>query len=147
MRETSVFLMNTRKRQKLYDLFCRQATKDYGLTRNELDVLLFLANNQGYDTARDIVELRGLTKSHVCKSVDSLIRRGYLRGEQDKRDRRLIHLELTEEAGAAARAGQAAQRRFKEVLYRGLSGEERTAVERISRKMAENVEREIENLK
>ena len=55
MRETSVFLMNTRKRQKLYDLFCRQATKDYGLTRNELDVLLFLANNQGYDTARDIV--------------------------------------------------------------------------------------------
>ena len=40
MRETSVFLMNTRKRQKLYDLFCRQATKDYGLTRNELDVLL-----------------------------------------------------------------------------------------------------------
>lgn len=52
--------------------------QSYQLTRNELDVLLFLSNNPGFDTARDMVEMRGLTKSHVCKSVDALTRRSFL---------------------------------------------------------------------
>ena len=42
----------------------------HGLTRNEIDVLLFLSNNPGYDTARDIVELRMLQKGNVSAAGD-----------------------------------------------------------------------------
>ena len=57
--------------------------RTWGLTRNEIDVILFLSNHPGLDTARDIVALRSLSKSHVCKSVDRLTRRGFLAGAQD----------------------------------------------------------------
>ena len=37
----------------------------HAITRMELDILLFLANNPCFDTATDIVENRFLSKSHV----------------------------------------------------------------------------------
>ena len=40
-----------------------------GLTMREIHVLLFLANNPGYDTARDVAEYRGLAKSQVSQAV------------------------------------------------------------------------------
>ena len=65
--------------------------RTWGLTRNEIDVILFLSNHPGLDTARDIVALRSRSKSHVCKSVDRLTRRGFLAGAQDAQ-LSLIHL-------------------------------------------------------
>lgn len=44
----------------LYSEFVSPVCAKYGLTRIELDILLFLANNTRYDTATDIVEVRFL---------------------------------------------------------------------------------------
>ena len=49
-----------------------------GLTMREMDVILFLTNNPGHDTARDVTELRGLSKSQVSAAVDLLAERGLL---------------------------------------------------------------------
>ena len=43
----------------LYSEFVSPVCAKYGLTRIELDILLFLANNTRYDTATDIVERTG----------------------------------------------------------------------------------------
>ncbi len=40
------------------------------ITRMELDILLFLANNPLFDTASDIVEIRYLSKSQVSLSME-----------------------------------------------------------------------------
>ena len=111
MRNMDLLRLVQRLRHR-YEAGLRPAAQEYGLTRNEIDVLLFLANNPGLDTASDIVSLRGLSKSHVCKSVDDLTRRGYLAGRVDDRDRRRVHLRLLPDAAPAVRAAQAAQRRF-----------------------------------
>ncbi|WP_152333690.1 MarR family transcriptional regulator, partial [Clostridium sp. ATCC 29733] len=50
--------------------------EEWGLSRAEVDVLLFLQNNPGCNTAREVVELRGMAKSGVSKAVDALVRRG-----------------------------------------------------------------------
>ena len=55
--------------KKIYDQSLEPVCKKYQLTRMELDILLFLANNPGYDTAKDIIERRRLTKSHVSMSL------------------------------------------------------------------------------
>ena len=55
--------------QKVYRRFLEPVGEKYDLNRAELDVLLFLANNPSYDTATDIVEYRGLVKSHVSAAV------------------------------------------------------------------------------
>jgi len=46
----------------LYSEFVSPVCAKYGLTRIELDILLFLANNTRYDTASDIVEVVFLVK-------------------------------------------------------------------------------------
>lgn len=46
----------------LYSEFVSPVCAKYGLTRIELDILLFLANNTRYDTATDIVEVRFFSK-------------------------------------------------------------------------------------
>ena len=51
--------------QKGYARLLEPICKKWDLTRNELDVMLFLANNPDYDRAADIVTNRGLAKSHV----------------------------------------------------------------------------------
>lgn len=67
--------------KRLYGQRIQPVCEAYGLTRMEMDILLFLANNPAFDTARDIVERKQFTKSHVSASVAELERRGYLRGE------------------------------------------------------------------
>ena len=71
MRERDMAIQGVRTLKRAYDAALKPVAEAHGLTRNEVDVLLFLANNPGYDTARDIVELRGLTKSHICQSGKS----------------------------------------------------------------------------
>ena len=108
----------------------------HGLTRNEIDVLLFLSNNPGYDTARDIVELRALSKSHVCKSVDSLTRRGFLAGEQAVRAR--AH-GLQSAAGQAVQDAQQAQQDFVLQLYQGMTPEEEQALYQALSRLVKNL--------
>lgn len=47
-----------------------------GLSMREMNVLLFLANNPQYDTARDVTEFRGLSKSQVSQAVELLVAEG-----------------------------------------------------------------------
>ena len=98
--------------------------KAWGLTRNELDVLLFLFNNPDLDRAADIVTHRGMAKSHVSLSVTNLEARGLLTRQADPRDRRTVHLKLSQEAENIAREGRDAQRRFFSRIYRGLTAQE-----------------------
>ena len=74
-----------------------------GLSMREIDVLLFLANHPGQDTARDAVELRGLSKSQVSQAVEVLTGRGLLARRADGEDRRVVHLEITEQGAPLAR--------------------------------------------
>lgn len=128
--------------RQLYNRSLESVCIKFGMTRMELDVLLFLANNPEFDTASDIVELRGLSKSHVSTSVAGLEKRGYLERNHRSGNRRTVHLKLKADAEAAVEAGRLAQRRFFTVAFRGISLEDREAMERSFEKMAENV-REI----
>lgn len=112
------------------------------LTGMEADVLLFLANNPGCDTASDMVTLCQLTKSHVSKAVDHLTEMGYITQQRDQQNRRKVHLLLTEEAKPVVKAGQAAQKRFVDVLTRGLSDEDKAAMKRTLEVMIENAVKE-----
>ena len=52
----------------LYSRCVERVCERHDLTRMELDILLFLANNPLYDTASEIVEIRYLSKSQgICR--------------------------------------------------------------------------------
>ena len=108
------------------------------LTSMELDVLLFLGNNPDCDTASDMVQLRQLTKSHVSKAVERLTALGLVLQQRDEMNRRRIHLKLAEAAEPILRDGREAQKRFVEVLTRGLNDEDKAAADRILTVMMKN---------
>jgi len=112
----------------------------YGLTRMEMDILLFLANNPAFDTARDIVERKQFTKSHVSASVAELEQRGYLRGEFREGNRKTVHLALCPGAVPAVRAGQAAQREVLTAMFMGFTEEERM-------RMGQTISRIVSNIR
>ncbi len=131
--------------QKGYSRLMDPLCQKYNLTRNEMDVLLFLANNPGYDRAIDIVNIRGLSKSHVSLSVSNLEKRGFLTRKEDPTDRRTIHLILTPDSLPITEAGQMAQKRFFSYLHAGVTQEQMDLLVDFARKVNENI-RDIETV-
>ena len=76
----------------------RQTISSYKLSPNEIDILVFLDIQNELDTASDIVEAFEISKSLVCRSVDSLIKRKYIDTFKDDKDKRITHLKLRDEA-------------------------------------------------
>jgi MarR family transcriptional regulator for hemolysin len=95
-----------------------------GITMREVHVLLFLANNPDYDTARDITVLRGISKSQVSQAVDLLAAEGFLTRTPDQTDRRIVHLAISEEGLPLARECQRVQEFCGTQLVRGMTKEE-----------------------
>ena len=81
----------------------------HNITRMELDILLFLANNPCFDTATDIIEVRYLSKSQVSSSIKLLEQRGYLSREYLECNHKTAHLRICREAMDIIHDGQAAQ--------------------------------------
>ena len=125
--------------QKSYAKLLEPLCRKWDLTRNELDVLLFLANNPDFNRAVDIVNNRGLSKSHVSLSVGSLENRGMLYRQEDPADRRTIRLKLTEAAAPIAEEGQRAQERFLSCLHQGVTREQLELMTEFTRKISENI--------
>lgn len=80
-----------------------------GLAQTALDILLFLHNNPGRDTAKDICTYRHLKPALVSLYVENLVQSGYLVRETDAHDRRKCRLKLTAQAIPVAQDGVACQ--------------------------------------
>lgn len=104
------------KLAKIYDQYLNEAAKQYELTRNEKDVLLFLHNNTAMNTASEIVKYRSISKSLVAKSVASLTKKEYLIQQTDLEDSRFTHLVVTAAAKDALAELKEAQTRFFHVV-------------------------------
>lgn len=126
--------------QKNYARQLEPVCRQWKVTGNELTVLLFLSNNPGYDRAADLVERRGMTKSHVSLSVGTLEHRGLLRRRREDRDRRQMHLELTEAGWEIARCGQAVQKQFFSAAFQGITRQELEDWYGILQRMWENMQ-------
>lgn len=132
-------LSNTSLTKRLYREMLRPVMQRYGMTRMELDILLFLANNPAYDTARDIVRLRMLSKSQVSASLETLEQRGYLSARHAAENRKVVHLQLLPPSDAAVADGRDAQAAFLGVLTRGVPQQELKAFERTAARFADNI--------
>lgn len=111
----------------------------HGITRLEADILLFLANNPDYDTAKDIVAVRMIAKSHVSASVETLLTKGLIACAPDAQDKRRIRLRTLPAAAPIIADAQAMQRAFFERLFRGLSEAECAELRRLLLHISKNV--------
>ena len=121
--DTMQLLRFSRRFGKYYDRSFAPLLAE-GLTLGEVHVLLFLANNPGCDTARDVTELRGMSKSQVSQAVELLAAEGFLLRTPDEADRRVVHLSITPAGLPLARECQTIQTACGQRLLAGLSEEQ-----------------------
>lgn len=123
----------------LYSDCIEPVCKKYCLTRMELDILLFLANNPQFTTAAQIVENRRLTKSHVSLAVNTLVKKGYLTKSRFEHNRKTIHLNLCPSADEIIRDGQKAQKSFGSILFRDFTPEDYEQISHLFERINQNV--------
>ena len=138
MRNTTNFLTNFRRTIKLYDTMLKETCGAYHLTMIEANIISFLYNNPGKDTAGDIVELRMLSKGNVSTAVEALIQKHLIEREQDKTDRRRIHLYLLPAAEPITNRISEIREQFSEEILFGFSEEERKQFEVLNDRLWEN---------
>lgn len=89
-----------------------------------VDILMFLANNPGHETAREICRFRGLKPGIVSFHVDRLVQEGYLERGSVLGDRRKTALRCTQKAADVIEEGRQLQRAFAVRLTEGMTAED-----------------------
>ena len=77
----------SRKMIQAYNEIFKPLCHKVKLSQTAIDILLFLANNPEFKTARDIVEIRHIKANLVSMNVDKLVSEGYLERRSVEGDR------------------------------------------------------------
>lgn len=106
-----------------------------------VDILLFLANNPGCETAGAICRMRGLKPAIVSFHIDRLVGEGFLQRQPVPGDRRKTALVLTEKAAPVIEQGRRLQKSFADRLTEGLRAEDLAHFRRCVAAFERNIER------
>lgn len=115
----------TKSLMKLQEKYLESVRTDYELSRIEVIIITFLHNNPSYDTARDIVEFRMLQRGNVSTAIDSLADKGYLTRHPDTKDKRIIHLTLSDKTKPVVHAIEEKQDELISCIFEGFSDDEK----------------------
>ena len=116
----------------------RSVISSYKLSPNEIDLLVALDMGL-YDTAKEIADNFEISKSLVCRSVDSLTKKGYIDTQKDEKDKRVSHLILREEAKPIVDALKENRKKTTEDLLRGIDEEELKIFSKVLDQMKNNM--------
>ena len=116
MMNASQFYALSRQLQNAYAAQMRPLCEETGMAQTAIDILLFLHNNPGCDTARDICTYRQLKPALVSLYVENLVQSGHLRRESVPEDRRKCRLLLTAQALPVVEKGLALQAAFTALI-------------------------------
>lgn len=116
----------------------RSVISSYKLSPNEIDLLVALDMGV-YDTAKEIADNFEISKSLVCRSVDSLSKKGYIDTKKDEKDKRVSHLILREEAKPIVDALKENRKKTTEDLLLGIDKEELKIFSKVLNQMKNNM--------
>ena len=119
--------------------------EETGLPMLAIDMLLFLANNPEYDTAKDICKLRGFKPAIVSFHVDKMVEEGYLERKTDENDRRKFCLAYTDKATDIIERGREIQLLFAKKMLDGISDGDAKTMKRCFDTFSKNLEDILEN--
>lgn len=129
--------------KKLYSNVFERIALKYNITANEVMILSFLKDDFDQDMATDIVNTLMISKSHVSLSVNNLEKAGYIEKRQDINDKKKVHLEITEKAKPILDEIENEQNKLYEVIFKGISEEEKEILTLILQKMCNNINEEF----
>ena len=134
---------HARKIGMAYEMTLLPLALETDMPHTAISILLFIANNPEYATARDICEMRGLKRPNVSAHVERLVQEGYIERRAVPGDRRKDALVCTEKATKIIELGRARQIQFAQAVLDGISEEDRDVMEHCFMQMNNNIDRII----
>lgn len=128
------------KISRTYSDECRPLCHELKLPQTAFDILMFLANNPEYKTARDIVEIRKIKANLVSVNVDKLVNEGYLERKPVENDRRKTELVCTKKAGTVIERGRRIQQQFTADLFAGIDEEQKRQLTIVMEQLENNMD-------
>jgi len=115
-------LREFRRALRLMERFLTGSVKEdgecCGVTFNECHILMEMAGSDGI-VMTDLSRKLGLDKSIISRTVDSMVKSGLIRREEDPRDRRKKCIVLTEKGnGKALSINETMNRKYREFFSR-----------------------------
>ena len=123
-RTASEMFVNTARFMDAYHSVMQPLCAEAHLPPAAVDIVLYLANNPAYNTAKDICRHKGLKPGIVSFHVDRLVSDVYLERRTVPGDRRKTALVCTEKAAPLIARGRELQHAFAVELGRGLAPED-----------------------
>ena len=123
--------------RKLITKYVEPIMQEYGLRPVELDILEFIT------TSKEIMLRRHISKSHISKSLDHLLEKGFINMTEDENDHRIMRITLTQDSYKVISRVNDVYEQCKDVLLRGISDEEMHIFRKVIHKMNNNVDEEL----
>lgn len=136
------FLLSIYEMKKTYQKNFQSISKQYHLTQNEIDVLLFLYNNPNFNRASDITKYRSLTKSHVSMSIENLTKRNIIIKNSDSNDQRVTLLAIAPQADTMMQQIQKTQQAFIQRILKNIDEEDLEIFKNIWQMLIQNLRSE-----
>ena len=124
--------------KKTYSCLCDPVIQKYHITRCELDILLFLYNNPELNTAKDIVDKRGIIKSQASMGIERLIQKEYIKVKRDEYDKRKYRIYLLDSSMEIVEDGLKVQQTFNDNIFKNITDYEQEILQNILEKIYQN---------
>ena len=92
------FLRLSNRLREYYGKQIKKRFAEYTFSPNEISILILLQNNNSITTSTQLRVVLGVSKALVSRSVTSLEQKGIVLVKPDPNDKRISHIELTENA-------------------------------------------------
>lgn len=92
------FLRLSNRLREYYGKQIKDRFSEYTFSPNEISILILLQNNTSITTSTQLRVVLGVSKALVSRNVTSLEQKGFVLVKTDSKDKRISHIELTEEA-------------------------------------------------
>ena len=140
------YLAFLKKSETVYQKFCQNVVRQWDLNDTAFQVIMFLANNPRFNTARDLCRMRGIKTGIASVAVEQLIQTGYLERKTDPSDRRIQRLYVTDKASELVRQGREVQKEFAGLIAGVLTPEEMEEYFRLTEKMMAKIDEMERNM-
>ncbi len=118
--------------------------KDKDLGKGQLIIIKVLSRSGDGKTQDELSKMLLLDKTTVARTLQKMIKNGYVIRIKDKKDHRINRIYLTDKSKIIAKKMQSIKTKLFESLLEGISDDEFDKFLMVLKKMFENIERNIE---
>lgn len=125
--------------RKVHSNLLAKIASKYEINECEIMILVFLNETPEENMASDIVKHLMISKAHVSGLVNNLENQGYIIRENDYKDKKKIHLSITEKAKPIIKDVQKKKKEMKTKVFDGVTEKEAEVMKSVLNKIKNNL--------